>query len=118
MCIFIHIGNNFLQFISIQQVNFLAKFCSMVFVVAESSRVICLCCQLTIKILITNAKMSCAPFDIKRTKLIVENIHFAKISNTYNWLFFPTNLNNIPYENYFLKGKTTLGHKSILKHLN
>jgi hypothetical protein len=61
--------------------------------------------------------MSCAPFDIQRRKLIVENLHFAKVSNTYN-LFFPTNLNNIPSEYYFLKGKTTLGHKSTLKHLN
>jgi hypothetical protein len=59
-----------------------------------------------------------APFDIQRTKLIVENLHFAKVNNTYNLLFFFTNLNNIPYENYFLKGKKTLGHKSILKHFN
>jgi hypothetical protein len=40
-----------------------------------------------------------APFDIQRTKLIVENLHFAKVNNTYNLLFFFTNLNNIPYEN-------------------
>ncbi len=90
----------------------------MVFVVAKSSRVICLGCQLTFKNLITNAKMSCAPFDIQSSKLIIQNLHFAKVSNTYNWYFFPTNLNNIPHENYFLKGNTTLGHKSILKHFN
>jgi hypothetical protein len=80
----------------------------MVFVVAKSSRVICLGCQLAFKILITNANMSCAPFDIQRTKLILENLHFAKVSNTHNWVFFPTNLNNIPYEKYFLKGKKKL----------
>jgi hypothetical protein len=90
----------------------------MVFMVAKSSRVICLGCQLTLKNLITNAKMSCAPFDIQRTKLIVEILHLPRLVTHIIGFFFPTNLNNIPYENYFLKGKTTLGHKSILKHFN
>jgi hypothetical protein len=67
--------------------------------------------------LITNAKMSCAPFDTKGQRLLLK-IYILPRLVPHIIGFFSTNLNNIPYENYFLKGKATLRHKSILKHFN
>jgi hypothetical protein len=43
-------------------------------------------------------------------KLVVE-LHFSKANKTYNCLILSTNSANISSENYFLEGKTNLGHK-------
>ncbi len=70
--------------------------------------------QSTLKKLITMANMSWTPFDIQRSKLVAK-LNFAKTNKTYNCLIFSTNSRNIFCENYFLEGKTSLGHK--YKHI-
>jgi hypothetical protein len=62
--------------------------------------------------------MSCVPFDIHNPKLTIVELHFAKANKTYNYLVLSINLNNIPYDNSFMEGKTTFGHRCILKHFN
>jgi hypothetical protein len=52
--------------------------------------------------------MSCAPFNVQRSKLTIVELNFAKVHKTYNHLVFFTNLQDISCENYFLEKKQVL----------
>jgi hypothetical protein len=58
--------------------------------------------------MITNAKISCSPFDIDKSKIVVVEWHVAKAIKTYNCLISPINPSSNSWENYFLKEKQVL----------
>jgi hypothetical protein len=74
--------------------------------------------ELNLKNLITNAKTSCPPFEIHKSKLAVVEWHYVKVSKTYNCLVFPLNQKNIHEKFIFQEGKISLGHKCTLNHFN
>jgi hypothetical protein len=78
----------------------------------------CFGCQLNPKNLITNAKMSCPPFEIHKSKLAIVKWHYIKVTITYNCLAFPLNQAKIHEKIVFQEGKISLGHKCILNHFN
>jgi hypothetical protein len=58
-------------------VKFLAKVCPLVFIASKRPRVTI--CQLAFKKLITYGKISCPPFDINKSKLVVAKWHSIKV---------------------------------------
>ncbi len=56
----------------------------------------------------TNAKMSCAPLDIHKLKLILVDTHFTKIGKTYVYLVSTRSYNTF-WLNIFLERKITQG---------
>jgi len=97
--------------VSNNSIKILAKVCPLVFIPSKRLRVtLCFGCQLAFKKLITYGKISRPPFDINKSKLVVAKWHSIKVGKTYNCLVFIKK--KIP------KGKTSLGHKCILNHLN
>jgi hypothetical protein len=99
-------------------INFLAITYLVVSFTSNSPIVICQSYLSSFKKLITNAKTSCAPFDIHKSKLVVAKSHFVEVDKTYNYLVFSTKLGNNSWENYFLEGKRNLGHKCMLHFFN
>jgi len=68
----------------------------------------------TFKNLITNAKTSCPPFDIQKSKFVIAKWLSTNIHKILLLLLFSTKPNRNSQKNYFLEGKTNLGHKCIL----
>jgi hypothetical protein len=80
--------------VSINFVKFLAKVFPPIYVASKRPRVMCFGYQLAFLKLIINAKITCPPLDIHKSKLVVVKWHFAKGGKTYNYLVFsikPTN---------------------------
>jgi hypothetical protein len=50
-------------------------------------------------------KISCPPFDIHKSKLVIAKWHFAKVGETYNWLDFSTKPNKYSREMFFGRKK-------------
>jgi hypothetical protein len=75
-------------------IKLLAKVCPLIFVTSKRLKVMCFGYQSTLKKLIINAKISCPPFNIHKSKLVVAKWHYVKASKTYNCLVFPTKLGN------------------------
>jgi hypothetical protein len=73
---------------SINFIKFMAKVSPLIYVASERPRVMCFDYQLAFKNLIINAKITCPPFDIHKSKLVVVEWHFAKDGKTYNYLVF------------------------------
>ncbi len=48
--------------------------------------------QLAFKKVITNAQISCPPFDIHKSKLVIAKWHYVKMDKKYNCLVFSTKL--------------------------
>ncbi len=48
--------------------------------------------QLALKKVIANAQISCPPFDIHKSKLVIVEWHYVKVDKTYNCLIFSTKL--------------------------
>jgi hypothetical protein len=97
-------------------IKFLAKVFAKIFAISKKPNVTCFGYQSIHKNLITRANMLCIPFDIKISKLNVTKLHFAKTSQTYNYLVFPTILGNIFFEICFLERKIRLRHKCKHRH--
>jgi hypothetical protein len=71
--------------------------------------------QSTPKKLITNAKISCPPFNIHKTKHVVVEWHSIKVGKTYNYLVFPTNFGNNSRFYLFIDGNTIIGMNACTK---
>jgi hypothetical protein len=69
----------------------------------------------TPKKLITNAKISCPPFNIHKTKHVVVEWHSIKVGKTYNYLVFPTNFGNNSQFYLFIDGNTIIGMNTFHK---
>jgi len=76
-------SNNFIKFIT--------KVCPLILVASKRLRGMCFGYRSTPEKLFTNAKISCPPFNIHKSKLVVAKWHFAKASKTYNCLVFALN---------------------------
>jgi hypothetical protein len=70
-------------------IKFMAKVCPLVSIASKRPRVMNFGYQLTLKKLITNAKISCPPFDIHKWKLATTKWQSIQVGKTYN-LFFPS----------------------------
>jgi hypothetical protein len=99
-------------------VKVLPKVCLLVSITSKWPTIMCFGCQLAPKKLITNAKISCPPFDIHKSKLVIAKWNFIKVGKTYYYFSFPIKPINNSWKNYVLEGKKSLGHKWILNCFN
>ncbi len=99
-------------------VKLLVNICPIIFVASKNTIVTYLGCQSDPKKFITRVNISCAPFDIHKSKLVVVEIQFVNFGKTYTRFIFSTKLGNISWKSFFLKGNTTLGNKCNTKRLN
>ncbi len=99
-------------------IKILAKVCPLIYVVSKWPKVMCFCYKSTFENLITNAKTSCPPFDIHKSKFVIVEWLSTKAHKIYNYLVFSTKPNRNSQKNDFLEGKTNLGHKCILNRFN
>jgi hypothetical protein len=75
-----------------------------------------------VKIKLTrSAKMSWAPIDVQKSKVIIANKHFLKANKTYKYFFFFANSNKTSFVKIFLARETTHEHNHnaniVAKHL-
>jgi hypothetical protein len=99
-------------------VKLLANICLIIFVSSNKPIITYVGCQLDPKKFITKAYISCAPFDIHKSKLVVAEIQFINFGKTYTHFLFSTKLANISWKFCFLEGNTSLGNKCNIKLLN
>jgi hypothetical protein len=104
--------------VSNNYIKFLTKDYPLVSITLKRPKVMCFGYQSTLKNLNMNAKISCPPFDIHKSKLAVIEWHSIKSSKIYNCSVFFTKLGRNLWKNCFLERKTNLGHKCILNHFN
>jgi len=78
----------------------------------------CLSYQLHPKKIITRANISCTPFDIHKSKLVVSKIQYVNFGKTYTYFVFFTKLDNIFWKFCFLERNTTPWDKCNIKCLN
>jgi hypothetical protein len=57
-----------------------------------------------------SAKMSWAPIDVQKSKVVIANKHVSKANKTYKYFVFFANSNKTSFVKIFLAGKTTHGH--------
>jgi hypothetical protein len=68
--------------------------------------------------LMAKVNISWAPFDIRTSKMILVESHFAKVNKTYNLLILSTKFDHFSCENCFLERKLIFGHKCSTICLN
>ncbi len=99
-------------------VKLLINVCPIVYIAVNKPIVTCLGCQLDPKKFITKANISCTPFGIHKSKLVVVEIQFVNFGKTYICFVSSTKLNNISWKFCFLEGNIIIGDKCNIKHLN
>jgi hypothetical protein len=57
-----------------------------------------------------SAKVSWAPIDVQKSKVVTVNKHFSKANKTYKYFVFFANLNKTSFVTTFLARKTIHGH--------
>jgi hypothetical protein len=101
----------------IKEWNFVGKVWHPIWVVWNNPRAPCLGYPLTFEKL-TSANTLCTKFDTPKSKFVVTYTHFANIGSIHICFDFSTIIDNIVWENYFVKEKTTCGCKQSANHLN
>ncbi len=99
-------------------VKLLANVFPIIHVVLNKPIVTCLGCQSHPNFFITRANISCAPFDIHKSKLNVAKIQSINFGKTHICFIFSTKLGDISWKKCFLEGNTILRNKCNIKHWN